>query len=124
MRRFLRRRFLVPLALASMTGALLSAPPAHAARSDCPGNAFCLWVDANYPGRPWSIGGDWDYGTCWNLPPSINNKASSTYNRRARGITLYDGANCTTMIGEIGPQRFYPTLSINDKITSIRFESW
>lgn len=124
MRRFLRRRLLVPLALASMTGALLSASPAQAARADCPGNSFCLWVDANYAGTPWSIGGSWSPGTCWNLPPSINNKASSTGNNRAWGISLWDDANCTTWIGEIAPLGFWPTLGHNDKVTSIRFEEW
>jgi hypothetical protein len=124
MRNLLRRGLLVPLALVSIAGgALLSAPPAQAAKLDCTDNQICFWVNANYTGARWYAGGSWSPGDCFNLPPSINNKASSAFNRRAREISVFDGTNCRTLLGWIHVGDAYPSLSINDNITSIRFEA-
>jgi hypothetical protein len=118
------RRAMVAVAALTMAGTgLLSAAPAQAAKQDCHDNEICFWTNTNYTGTRWYAGGSWDYGTCWNLPPSINNKASSAFNQRAREISVFDGANCTTQLGWIHVFDAYPDLrSISDKITSIRFE--
>jgi hypothetical protein len=104
-------------------GALLGPSPAQAAKLDCHDNEICFWVNANYTGTRWYAGGSWSVGDCINLPPSINNKATSAFNYRARDIAVFDGTDCRTLLGWIGVHEAYPSLSINDKITSIRFEA-
>jgi hypothetical protein len=116
---------LVPLALVPLAAIMLcGAPPAQADVRDCQGGEICFWPNENFTGARWYAGGDWTPGTCWNLPPSINNRASSAANHRAWEIETFDGANCTNQLGWIHVNTNYPSLrihGIDNKITSIRF---
>jgi hypothetical protein len=120
-----RRAVAVLSALTVVLGLLVGVQsPASAAREDCGAGSFCLWEHINFGGVRFSIGGSWAPGTCWNLPPSINNKASSAYNRMGREVQMWNNADCGVWFDELDPGRwnhdFRYRPGTNDTFSSIK----
>lgn len=82
------------------------APAANAADTDCPSNNFCLWEDINYALSPiWAKSGI----TNWqNFATSVDNEASSGWNRRVYDSLMATGAGgggtvgCFNQGGKVG----------------------
>jgi|ERR1044071_8620182 hypothetical protein len=69
-------------------GLLMVAPGAEAARTDCPGQYFCVWDTGNYTGRMLQFHDNgWQNLTGWDF----NDKASAYFNNTNRYARLsYD----------------------------------
>jgi hypothetical protein len=64
--------------------------PSRDAASQCPPGYMCMWDYPNYGGQMW---GTKDPG-CANMPPSMNNKCSSWWNRSPGTYHMYSGPSC------------------------------
>jgi len=70
--------------------------PAHAAYTDCPLNFVCLFLNRD-GGGGYIVNIYQAPGTCYNVPSSANDRATSYVNRLSstRSMQVYRNANCS-----------------------------
>lgn len=123
----LLKRILI-VATASVVALLGLTTPAHASLSQCHDDPYshlgniCFWKDVNYQGSfiEWV---EEPLNTCWNVPSSWNDVASSGANYMwTKDIALYIDANCSRQFARYGPQETRAFFSNgNDVMTSFKF---
>jgi hypothetical protein len=81
------------VALAGAVTSLLVAPsPAQAAKSDCPTNRLCVWVDPDFTGHMRAVQFP---NTNWHeVAPDIADKDSSWYNRKGQPAHIFHDVSC------------------------------
>jgi hypothetical protein len=71
-------------------GVGLGAAPAHAAKSDCPSGALCVWTGTNYSGTMGKVFGNNNDLTMYY---AFNNAKSLYNNGNSCDVTIYTGTN-------------------------------
>lgn len=71
-------------------GVTLGAAPAHAAKSDCPSGALCVWTGTNFTGTMGKVFGDNNDLTMYY---AFNNAKSVYNNGNSCDVTIYTGTN-------------------------------
>ncbi|MEU9417927.1 peptidase inhibitor family I36 protein [Streptomyces sp. NPDC048272] len=85
---------------------------------NCIHGQACLFQNSNGGGTMWVVP---SCNVVYNLDSSINNRASSLWNRAGSPLSVYNGNNGNTMLGSYGA--FGPPINLpgnfNDKISSV-----
>lgn len=120
------KRWLTSLLVMLGTAVVLlvgTAVPAHASKAQCQYNHVCFWKDAGFSGQfiEWVPEVN---GSCWNVPGSWNDIASSGWNTIPnKDVLLYIDANCVNYFTILPPNDGWSFFAGggNDKMTSFRF---
>ncbi|MEV6393458.1 peptidase inhibitor family I36 protein [Streptomyces sp. NPDC051907] len=85
---------------------------------NCHHGQACLFQNSNGNGTMWVVP---SCDRVYNLDSSINNRASSLWNRSGSSLNVYNGSNGNTMLGSYGA--YGPPINLpgnfNDKISSV-----
>lgn len=91
-------------------GVTLGASPAHAAKSDCPAGALCVWTQPNYGGTMGKVYGNNNDLTIYY---AFNNVKSLYNNGNDCDVTVYTGRNHTGYGMNVDRGDAIPELSVN-----------
>lgn len=117
-------RSIVTLAVAAVAVLVLTGAPAQAGSAlTCPASRVCLFEHANFDGAFIAYTAE-AVGSCWNLPASWNDRATSLVNRLSRPVRFYLDANCVDSAWYLGANSSQSNLGgtgVNDEITSYKY---
>lgn len=68
----------------------VASDPNRSAASQCPRGKMCMWDYPNYGGLMLMT----EQTGCTNIPPAMNNKCSSWWNRAYGTVHMYSGQSC------------------------------
>lgn len=113
----------VLVVLATMAVILgFAATPAQASLGQCQDAHVCFWKDANFQGQfiEWVTEVN---GSCWNVPASWNDVASSGWNTLSQDILLYKDSNCRSYFTIMTPDNGWSYFGGggNDILSSFRY---
>lgn len=91
--------------------------PGHDAASQCPPGYMCMWDYPHYGGQMWGT----HQPGCTNMPPSMNNKCSSWWNRYSGTYHMYSGPSCmgAEVVAPPGAANPDVTGPMNNQVSSV-----
>jgi hypothetical protein len=92
--------------LAAAVSLFVAPSPAQAAKSDCPAERLCVWVDPDYTGHMRAV--RYTNANWHDVAPDIADLDSSWYNHTSHGAHIYHDVSC---------EGYYLTLYIGEAYT-------